>query len=1106
MLECECTQSLSIGDYTVQYIKADKKVRNIKNPWISQYYLVALDDSNVKLLGSLDSFYQFQKSLLADSFFDIKNDIRWNLYLTFLVEDSRLLDTVPIFEIENDDKYARKYFFTYEDGIEFFQKERFFKTQSIDSSLPSNPLTGWYEILKSVDLTGVLTEKFLKNNVNTYLSGSAFLTTENIVNQQLLHSEKSKESVVNQDKKYLIERINRVSLGDFRKHCFRKEQEFFPSLVNLIHGSNGCGKTSILEAIEFSLTGEIKRLKDFNENFQLLPDVSATVTTKAGESSYVSSKSYAINKELDRVWYGTPTGREKSTLNNNFNHFNSFNSVTAYKFALEESLGQNDYSERFSRLIYDDDTLSMEKLWRKYRDYFEEELERKRGNLESKKVEVNKVQREIDDTQQQVSQKGFYDLLEDIKYKFNTPSATENSYEHFEEIYASLQALKPFIRTFHSQWLEQGFITFSQLEQEIKRIGSEIDSIQSDLISKQESKDTFEAEKKRYLQEISDYHTKKTQNEKIIKETDNSLTAWKNCRLILDNRLKVNEYNAILDKERSILAIKEHISLVNAKYPSILRFTIDDVKVMSDELIKDTLTNLESKKQDLNILETQLNVTSGSIEKIGKLRLQLSNIGMEMLAISNRNNICPLCGTTHQDSKELIQIIKQHCRNTSNEEKLIVELEKRKSNLINQIEQINHELATNRKKQQNLELLKEVVKEINSFSPYTLDINTEVMLLLSQLHQVIAELNNMTNEHERLITLIKAFESEGYTSNAIAAADIFKNNNEYYKKFMSENMGEKFDSYIVNLRQNSISLIEKSSLNVEILDRQIKDLDYKISILGIEVQEKLLSELKQRFNVITQLNNDSVNLTIYFKLTKEDDVVKWLQVYEKTFLELDVIITQIKVLKRNSEKRKLLEELNSDLKVLEEQILRGGLAIEKLNSLKSLNEYSIQFIDSNIKRIQYFFKALHTPREFKSLGVDSEGIYAIREKDKETIRMYQMSTGQRVSLALAIMFSLYIAAPRAPQFLLLDEPVANMDDLHLLNLIDILREFALYGAQVIVTTANPDVAGLFRRKFSFFGSEFKHYELVRSNNDCTEIITLEFNPFDEEAKVLSNVS
>lgn len=83
-------------------------------------------------------------------------------------------------------------------------------------------------------------------------------------------------------------------------------------------------------------------------------------------------------------------------------------------------------------------------------------------------------------------------------------------------------------------------------------------------------------------------------------------------------------------------------------------------------------------------------------------------------------------------------------------------------------------------------------------------------------------------------------------------------------------------------------------------------------------------------------------------------------------------------------------------------------------------------------------------------------------------------------------------------FILLDEPVANMDDIHVLNLMDILRDLALNGTQIFFTTANPDVALLFRRKFSFFGAEYKHFTFIRHVDTGTKIFECIYNPNLEE--------
>lgn len=60
---------------------------------------------------------------------------------------------------------------------------------------------------------------------------------------------------------------------------------------------------------------------------------------------------------------------------------------------------------------------------------------------------------------------------------------------------------------------------------------------------------------------------------------------------------------------------------------------------------------------------------------------------------------------------------------------------------------------------------------------------------------------------------------------------------------------------------------------------------------------------------------------------------------------------------------------------------------------------------------------------------------------------------------MAVMFALHMAAPNAPQFLLLDEPLATMDDTQVLNVLDILKSMAEQNTQIFFTTAkrqNPD--------------------------------------------------
>ena len=81
-----------------------------------------------------------------------------------------------------------------------------------------------------------------------------------------------------------------------------------------------------------------------------------------------------------------------------------------------------------------------------------------------------------------------------------------------------------------------------------------------------------------------------------------------------------------------------------------------------------------------------------------------------------------------------------------------------------------------------------------------------------------------------------------------------------------------------------------------------------------------------------------------------------------------------------------------------------------------------------------------------------------------------------------------LATPYAPKFLLLDEPVANIDDLNVLALLDFLRELVItHKRQIFFTTANRNVARLFRRKFSFLLQDFQELRFLRAKEQNLEI-------------------
>ena len=193
--------------------------------------------------------------------------------------------------------------------------------------------------------------------------------------------------------------------------------------------------------------------------------------------------------------------------------------------------------------------------------------------------------------------------------------------------------------------------------------------------------------------------------------------------------------------------------------------------------------------------------------------------------------------------------------------------------------------------------------------------------------------------------------------------------------------------------------------------------------------------------------------------------------------------------KTNSKKSQhIIDECNRYLKDLKEN--------SKNDTLSNILKIHIHMIES-------IFNLLACNNEYSGLRIEEQEIVAVRH-DGSSVAMSKMSTGQKVCLALSFMFALFLSNEKAPNIIMLDEPVANLDDLHMLNLLDVLRRLALSGTQIFFTTANPDVALLFRRKFSFMNNEFKEFRVSESEKDIKICYNI-YSPSQEKALIEKNI-
>jgi len=438
--------------------------------------------------------------------------------------------------------------------------------------------------------------------------------------------------------------------------------------------------------------------------------------------------------------------------------------------------------------------------------------------------------------------------------------------------------------------------------------------------------------------------------------------------------------------------------------------------------------------------------------------------------------------------------------NNKNLSKLIYEFNRIKKHIEELNSELNNEIKKKENISKNISLVKKVALYTNSRGYYTIKQSENISEMLCDIKNIISSENEIKEELSQIQIIIKELEAEGFTEENLAKAEIFENNILFkeYKDKHPNNLNN-FKNYVLSMKTELENKLIPLKDSIKKIEESIESLNSRKKLAQEANKETVnyLNQLEKAFSNIKQLENSINSIKKYFHLSETEDLRLWYTKYNDAVARCQIGLNKIKtseeLSKLYNEKSRQENELQNTKKVIE----RCEKAIEAFKRLPTLEKAIENFIKNNSKRIEYFFNLLHMPREFTNLEYKDYKIKVKRTSTGEIIDASQMSTGQRASLALALMFTLHSTARNAPKFILLDEPIANMDDMHFLNLIDIVRKFALTGTQIFFTTANPEVAGIFRRKFSFFEDKFKHFKFIRNNNMPTQLYEITYKPNEE---------
>ena len=177
---------------------------------------------------------------------------------------------------------------------------------------------------------------------------------------------------------------------------------------------------------------------------------------------------------------------------------------------------------------------------------------------------------------------------------------------------------------------------------------------------------------------------------------------------------------------------------------------------------------------------------------------------------------------------------------------------------------------------------------------------------------------------------------------------------------------------------------------------------------------------------------------------------------------------------------KLVNDAVAEIEGLRVRLRRVDSAdsvLEDLLSQQSERVLTETVLSENATKIASTFARIHAPNEFDL--VVNGGLSIVR-RSGGNVDLDEMSSGQRAAYALSLFLAMNERLTSGPRVLLLDDPVAHVDDINTLSLLDHLRDIALSGErQIFFATADSKIGALFGRKFRFLGDSFVQVELAR---------------------------
>lgn len=988
-------------------------------------YAVRYFDLTDQLVSRANGLREYQEGILSDRYFSGKTatDLRWNHYVYFVTSadasqstDYRRAKSI----VEADREYARKAVIL-EEKIDHLLTEPPAPFQTMPDDLAST----WMKRLEEQGLAYVLDEDVSVPEASRLIVEGRKQKAEKII---------APSDLTSAERAAARSFLRSMMITGFRPHPQQKKHTF--GRVNLIVGTNGVGKTSLLEAIEYLFCGQTNRPGDLKRKTCM----SAQLVDS--EEEFITSTDTSLQQLRARHshWYAK-SEIKTLTLSKSFGKFNFLDTDAAVHLSVDN--GEEQIGLDVTRLLLGPEAEKLsDRLQRVRTKVGEFAKDLKREVITNKQLVASARQR-------------LHALLQ----------APRSSDALFAELNAALKQLgwrEPPSSKLGAAAVRDDFqLALSATHILAHSITESLASTETSLLERHKTLATA-------ILLATQYRLADRQRDAMLSlaRTNRNQATLRTQLAALDALLPYVEVG-YSKSEKELQELRKHVESLTMR---LTIFGDDDIGARIQDILEHPLgaataavaaVLVEQEKRLMEALHAlkAMEEISGTVNV---LRQQMLSAAQELLRKVPNPDHCPMCHTDFETGQLQVRML-GGIENAF--ESRLAELqtgvrsaEQAFARGIQQSEDLARLVAF--VGNQNIGTVGEAIEAV---------LKTQKTLARKRAHlaDLEARFQRLSNSGLREAELAQHLTLAGL-SDLVEAAEL---------------VGRKGD--LTEHLTHEASAHDSARKELEEVRRWCEQIASNFGIAINATPDELVMKLRAQANSLDgaiQANRDLISL-----LNPEGKSFEALSVQiEQAQSKLQKLTTALAKEMSDSgaaiAEEKNIEKFEGRINKAEIDRQRLEAAGELLDGLvkQGLGELASKILAENAAEIGRIFAAIHMPNEF-DVETSQKKLLIVRRETGKAVKLAEMSTGQRAAYALSLFLAMNSRLKSGPRVLLFDDPIAHVDDMNVLSFLDHLRDIAIKGSsQIFFATADNKLAGLFRQKFRFLGNEdFREISLTR---------------------------